>query len=289
MSKKSKKLKTFRVEGGLGKHIVFTSLLKPLYEKYGKINMISPYNDVFDNNKYVEHSWGSEEFDMNSKELKKYVSDIEFYEPYKTGFAFRNEHIKDMWGDAFGVKAENKPSFEANKETKEQVKEILKAIGDKYFVVQFSGGQPPIGFDQQNIYQHNPMQLARNYPYQMSHILVQKLKAKYPDYKVIDFTLPNEPTIDGTERFALPYLGYKEICKNAKDIVCIDSALAHIAAATEKSAIVLWNDKAEATPTKYGWYMHENITSKDMIIDYDYIVNKIIERNSGNATDILQS
>lgn len=272
-----KKLKTFRIEGGLGKHIVFTSLIKPLFDKFGKINIISSYDDIFSENEYVENSWSAAYFDQNRDELKEFIDEILFHEPYKTDFGMVDSHINESWGKAFGVEPEDLPSFTADIKTLETSINFRKNLG-KYFIVQFSGGQPPLEFNSDNPYMYNHLQLARNYPHQMGSIFIGKLKQKFPDYTIVDFTLPNEPKVNGCERLILPYTGYKELCSGAADIICIDSSLAHIAAVANKSAIVLWNTNAEGKPNNYGWSIHKNIEAPDLTIDYDFVLKVLEER-----------
>lgn len=276
------KLKTFRIESGLGKHVMFTSLIKPLFDKHGKINIISSYDDIFRFNEFVENSWGADYFEHEKSSLKEMVDEIIFYEPYKSGFNISSLHIKDMYGKNFGVSADNLPHLPIDRDLKEQADGVLDTIGDKFFIVQFSGGQPAVGFSQERIYQNNPLQQIRNYPTQMASIFVQKLLNKYPGYRVIDFTLPNEPVVFGTTRVTLPYMCYTELCKKAKDIICIDSSLAHIAASVGKSAIVLWNKQAEATPNNFGWAIHENIVEENLTIDYDYLIEKVVQRDKNS-------
>lgn len=265
---------TFRVEGGLGKHIVFSALIPELYKKYGQINIISAYYDVFLNNKMVKNSWGIDYFSRNARTLQSQVKEMFTHEPYKGDYMFGDIHVLESWCTAYGIDRSKvgNPNIFINEELKAQAKEIVKQLGGKFFLTQFSGGQPPIGFNPDSAYQFNPFQLTRNYPFQMATILVNKLSKQFPDYKFLDFTLPNEPTIYGTERIVAPYLVYYELCKYATGIICIDSSLAHFSAAAGTKAHVLWNTKAEGKPTTFGWESNLNISAPDIAIDYDIIL-----------------
>jgi hypothetical protein len=274
------KLNTFRVENGLGKHIVFSALIPELFAKYGKINIISAYNDVFMNNPMIENSWNIDFFEQNKKELSNQIKYLYYHEPYKGEYSYSNIHILQSWCNAYELNYNNVglPQIFLNDELKEIVANFKKEIGTKYFLTQFSGGQPALGFNPQMQYELNMLRVQRNYPVQMATILVNKLKKHFPDYKFIDFTLPNEPSVYGTERIQMPYLCYIELIKDAKEVICIDSSLGHLSASCCKKAYILWNTLAEATPQKYGWDIHNNISAPNLTIDYDIIVDMIINK-----------
>lgn len=261
------KFHTFRVEGGLGKHIAFSALIPELFEKYGKINIISSYDDIYLNNEKVKNSWGADYFVQNKIELRNEVKELHTHEPYKGDYIFGDIHILKSWCKAYGLdfKKVRKPQIFTSPEIKKQAKEIINSVDNKFFLTQFSGGQAAIAFNPESQYQFNSLQLTRNYPVQMATILVDKLSKLYQDYTFIDFTLPNEPMVVGTKRLVAPYLVYYELCKYAKEIICIDSSLGHFAAGADKSVYLLWNSLAEATPQNYGWSLHNNISALSLI------------------------
>jgi hypothetical protein len=282
---------TYWVEGGLGKHVMFTSIIPDLVKstKHKKINIISAYKDVFFNNELVENSWSFDDYHVSKEKLQDNIKFIKNYEPYKGTFSLRDDlHLVQDWADGMGSKyGGNLPSMNPNDDMKEKAQSLAKAIkddGKEIVIVQFSGGQPPIGFEPKSQYQNNPQQQQRNYPYVMARHLMQKLKAEYPNIHFVDFTLPNEnPGFPEAERIEMPYVCYHELLKHSLTFISIDSSLAHMGAAANKKGIVIWGGTKS---NKFGWGLHDNITNYHpdnkfnefdpfyVAVDYNFIVDR---------------
>jgi len=285
----NKKIPTYRVEGGIGKHIAFSSLITKLSKKDGKkINLISAYPDLFADHPKVSNSFSFEQYELNKNKISKVVSNIHMYEPYKGTFAFGTTHLLQDWSNAYGIDWSQKdlPEIFVSNEIKDEVKKIATELGD-FILTQFTGGQPPLEFNPQAQYQNNMMQQQRNYPFGMAQHLVLKIKEENPDLKIIDFSLPNEhQLIQGTQRLELPYIYYVELLKYAKTFVGVDSSLAHMAAASNKKGVVLWGG---IPAYKFGWDLHINLSNYNqqgpfnendafyIAVDYNFVNSKISE------------
>lgn len=273
-----KKLPTFKVKGGLGKHIVFSSLLDTIKEKYGKINIISPYPEVFEGNSNIQHNIFLDEYENNRKYFGKVISKIYSYDPYDHEFAFDDKHILDSWIKAYDLNKDlvGEPIVKIPNSIIQEVKEYIdNKTSGKLILVQFSGGQPPVGFNDKSVYKQTDLTIQRNYPYQMSQILVNKLKEKYPEHTIINVSLPNEYSLMNTQRIPMNFRAHFYTTKVADVIICIDSMLQHIAATSNTPTIVLWNSKSFTPKHKFGWDKHINIQEPDMIIDYDVVVDQV--------------
>lgn len=249
------------VEGGLGKHIIFTALTEDLKKKYEKVVVASAYFDIMKACPFIDesHPYGQE----NLSELV-YEKDCTIVagNPYHNQRFIKKEiHILEAWAELLGI------PYDKNKEYKPLIsperlgdgvandaKKVLKEIGGKFILVQFYGGQTPLANGDQ------PYQEILKRNYHKADVLVQALKKKYPKFKIVNFSLKNEPDIKGTIKLEVPYLLYIEVTKKAEKIVCIDSSLQHIAAAAEKNAIVLWG---ETRPEHFGWKLHYNMVVDD--------------------------
>jgi len=278
-----KKLHTFKVKGGLGKHIVFSSLLNAIHKKFGKINIINSYPEVFSGNKNIQSNIYLGEYERNPKKFSNLISKIHSYDPYDNEFAFDDKHILDSWIEEFKLKKSlvKTPIVYIPNDVIEKTNEFIeKETSGKIILVQFSGGQSPIDFNDKKVYNRTDMNTKRNYPFQMSNILVKKLQKLYPEYTFINVNLPNEFNIENTKRIPLNFRAFFEVVKKADLIICIDSMLQHIAATSNTPTIVLWNSKSFTPKNKYGWEQHTNIQEPDMCIDYDVIIEK--------ANDILK-
>jgi len=273
------KLPTFKVTGGLGKHIVFSSLIPHIVKKYGRINVLSAYPEVFQNNGDIQLSLGLIEYESFTKECSKVIEKIFYQEPYGTEFDFNNQHILEWWAERYCLSVDMtdiSPKVFLDQNLIQQSMNILRDIGDKFILVQFSGGQSPIDFDGSNEYATNRMTNERNYPYQMAQILVNKIRFQFPEYKIINVSLPNEYNLLGTERIPVNFRVYFELVKHASVIISIDSMLQHISATSGKNnTIVLWNSLSYTPKHKFGWKQHINLQERDLCIDYNEVIETI--------------
>ena len=272
------KLPTFRVKGGLGKHIVFSSLLDAIREKYGAFNIISPYPEVFEGNSDIINNIFLDNYENNKKSFSNIISKIYAYDPYDHEFAFDDSHILDSWIEAYDLNKSlvGEPIVKIPNSVISETKNFIhNSTSGKLILVQFSGGQSPIGFNNKRTYEQTDLTTQRNYPWQMAQILVNKLRTKFPEHSIINVSLPNEYQLKGTIRVPMNFRSHFYTTKAADLIICIDSMLQHIAATSDTPTIVLWNSKSFTPKHKFGWSKHINIQEPDMVIDYDYIMNKV--------------
>lgn len=248
------------VEGGLGKHIIFTALARQLKEKYGEVNVVSPYPDVMKACESIDKS-----FQFGTTDLSKlvYEKDCDIFNgnPYTNqAFIKKKIHLLDAWSQQLGLKySKSIPEIDTSLiDDKIQVEtdKVIKDLGNKYIVVQLTGGQSPITEGQGQYVEV----LKRNYPYAQK--LVNLIHKKYPKYKIVNFALPNEPDWKNTVKLQIPYIFYFNILKKARRVVCIDSALQHMAAAVGQKATVIWG---ETKPNHFGWDLHDNLLSDEQI------------------------
>lgn len=169
------------------------------------------------------------------------------------------------------------------------IENIKKDISEKgykdYAIMQFTGGQSPLvqvpakldkngkpvpnEADWSKVpydYQNEP--LKRHYPLEKAQKFVQLYHEKNPNTAIILYQLPNEPypNEEYVLRYTVPYLAYYELAKNAKEIVCIDSSLQHLAAGVCK-ATVIW---AHSRPLSFGYKYNHNIIQKSRTDDLLY-------------------
>jgi len=281
------KCPTYAVDGGIGKHVMFTSMIPALVKKSKQkmINIVTPYPDVYIGIEGIQYVFLPEQQD--SAEFKMSTSDLIFREPYRGNFKLKGDkHLCYYWSKELGIsydpKAKPLPPKIQDEELISRINSIKEEVG-KYILVQFTGGQSPIGWNPDSQYQIGQMHIQRNYPYEFANLLVDKIKAKYPECTIIDYSLPNEhPGYRNAIRLDLPYIAYSALCKDAFAIICIDSSLSHFAASQRKQAIVLYG----GIPSwQFGWDSNINLTNydgKDEFNPFDpyYIsidTNKVLE------------
>jgi hypothetical protein len=249
-------LNTYVIEGGIGKCTAFTALIPKLAEKAGQaVQIYTPYIDCFAFNPNVAMAY---EQSLPLTDPRIQASDNIFYcEPYKSNFALGRQHIIESYCELFGVKYDAKMAPKLyTTHLKDRATEWLEKNGitGKYMLVQFSGGQTPVGWSPSNQYaSHNP---GRNYPPYLAQQLVAALRAAYPNMAIIDCTLPNEPGYAGTIKCAEHWAVVHEMLKGAEGFIGIDSNLQHFSASAQKRGVVLWGSTRW---TQFGYGHNTNL------------------------------
>lgn len=265
------KLNTYFIEGGVGKCVAFTSLIPKLVEKAGqKIQIHTPYVDCFAHNPGILNIFNGP---FNHPEILK--SDNIFYcEPYKSNFIFGNEHLIESYCNLFDIKYEENllPKLYTSVYKDRANSWLRKNNIVNYMMIQFSGGQPPLGWNVNNTYQSfNP---GRNYPPYLASQVIKKINDKFPNLTIIDCTLTNEPTFKGTIKCDEQYFIIHEMLKQAEGFIGIDSCLNHLSASTNTSGIVIWGNTRWTqfgynNNTNLHYFMEPNKWEENKYVDMD--------------------
>lgn len=263
------------VKGGLGKNVMLTALLPIIKEQcgYDEIYVVSPYVDVFKACSVVTDVFEPGprcapiglEIAENPDEWR-----ILFGEPYEhEGFIKKQCHLLEAWWNTFGLPSDVDYEWKnlipvmdtadaVYAPLKRAMEEKAKELG-KFIIVQFCGGQSPLAPMQTQDGKPTPYNdcqegIKRNF-YQGQQ-LINELKKKYPDYKIVHYSLPNEPSYEGAEKLNLPYVAYRFLAAYAKFIVCTDSSLQHLVTGVNDNVFVLWG---ETRPEHFGYACNHNL------------------------------
>jgi hypothetical protein len=250
---------TVLLSGGIGKCEVFSAFIPKLAEKYGNINIMSPWQDLFDGLPGVRRSvsmgveYGYEDYFKNKNRFSP--------EPYNRNDFF-NKKISLL--EAFALEL----GLEYNEETdmplvpasvdfnsKKKIDDIAKA--GKYIVVQFMGG------NQAQNGKLNDKFMTKDYPPQMIEELIMGIIKTYGDkYQIVNYGLPFEfniaSTIPGGD---IGYTAAPYLLSKAETFIAIDSNLQHFSACkgVRKKGIVLWG---ATDPVAFGYKFNVNMTNK---------------------------
>lgn len=272
------------VEGGLGKNVMLTSIIGRLKAAghYDEVYVISPYHDVFKCCPDVTDAFQPGLGTLYQELVLDPECDILWKEPYSNEkFIKKQCHLFDAWMEEFGYSEgySNSPSaFTPHLENLEKefphlvkiAQEKMNEWGHNYCIVQFNGGQSPLSpMKDQN---GNPMpymnaQEAIKRNYHKGEEVVRLLQEKWPGAQIVHFALPNEPTIDGTIKVEVPYLTYHILAKEAKEIICIDSSLQHLATGVNDNITVIWG---ETRPEHFGYECNRNVAAKHVLNSQPY-------------------
>ena len=271
------------VEGGLGKNVMLTAILAELKEKggYDEMYVISPYNDVFKACPAVTDSFVPGASALYQELVLDPDCDVLWKEPYSNGrFIKKQCHLFDAWMEEFGYtldKAGDEYVPDLSNTAKAFPAIAVLAEGKKeewrrnYCIVQFTGGQSPLTplIDQngnQIPYQNAQEAIKRNY--HAGQQVIDLLRKKWgPDTTIVHFALSNEPFFSDTVRVEIPYLTYHLLASEAKEIVCIDSSLQHLATGVSNNVTVVWG---ETRPEHFGYACNRNVCAQHVLNSQPY-------------------
>lgn len=271
------------VEGGLGKNVMLTSILKDFKETkgYDEIYVISPYHDVFKACSVVTDAFPPMQGTLYQELVLDEDCDVYWKEPYSNQkFIKKQCHLFDAWAEEFGFELSGSantyvPQMDKIEDeypaVKNAAERYLNEWNHNFCIVQFNGGQSPLGpmKDQNgNPIQYNAQMEAIKRNYFKGDKIVKMLKEKYgEECTIVHFALPNEPTIEGTVKVEVPYLTYHLLAKEAKAIVCTDSSLQHLATGVNDNITVIWG---ETRPEHFGYYCNNNVCAQHVLNSQPY-------------------
>ncbi len=250
-------MNTYIIEGGIGKQVAFTAIIDALVKRdKEKIQIYSPYVDVFGGNTNVKFALDANTIPQHDKRILD--SDNIFYcEPYKSNYLKGKIPLIHSYCKLFGIKyLETMRPKMFTDHYKEQSK--TTAGDDDFIVIQFSGGQAPAGFVPQNAYLGGNDPTRNYHPFFVKKV-IDFIKEKYKDLKILNFSLPNEPSYEETEKPNLiPYAQWHEILKlpNCKGFISVDSCLNHFSRSVGRRGVVIWGGTRW---TQLGYKQNANI------------------------------
>lgn len=270
------------VEGGLGKNIMLTAILVEFKAKkgYDEVYVISPYFDVFKACSAVTDAFPPMQGTLYQELVLDEECDIYWKEPYSNQrFIKKQCHLFEAWAEELGFELDNNPATyeplldkipDEYPAVAKAVEEYLSKWQNNFCLVQFSGGQSPLTPMQAKNgqpVQYRAEQEALKRNYFKGEKVVQLLQKKYPGATIVHFALPNEPTIEGAVKIQVPYLAYHLIAAKAKEIVCIDSSLQHLATGTNDNITVIWG---ETRPEHFGYMRNHNVAAQHVLNSQPY-------------------
>jgi hypothetical protein len=110
-TKSTEKYLVWHIQGGLGKNIAATSLIKDIKNTYPdrKLIMVVSYPEIFLNNLYVDRVY---QIGQTPYFYQDYIEDkdvlVFMHEPYnQTGHITKNKHLIENWCDLLNIKYTN--------------------------------------------------------------------------------------------------------------------------------------------------------------------------------------
>ena len=242
----------FHIEGGLGKSIMATAVLKAIKKQYKKANIIvvTGYPDVFIANPNVnkvlkfDQLNGIYEQNIMNKDCKVFISD-----PYHTSdFITESKHLIQIWCEMFGLKYDGEmPELFLLKAEKEYFEPFYK-LDKPILAIQPNGGA-----------MNQPLKYSwtRDIPAPIIEEIIEQFKNDYAILHIKredQLVYPN--TLQALDSFRSIAVA---LCLSQKRLL-IDSSALHIATALNLPSVVAW---VGTKPNVFGYDMHKNILANE--------------------------
>tara|TARA_R110000796_G_scaffold148473_2_gene265350 strand:+ start:2892 stop:3767 length:876 start_codon:yes stop_codon:yes gene_type:complete len=246
----------FQIEGGLGKNIMATAVLKVLRKRYKKANIIvsTAYPDVFLNNPDVNLIYNINQI---SGFYQKYIKDqdckIFIDDPYRNnGYLTKNEHLLTTWCRIFGLQYKGEtPELFLTEPEKEYFTPFYK-LDKPIMVIQPNGG--PEGL-------HYKYSWTRDIPQPIINDIIQHYKEEYTIVHVKRADQQEYPdtlhALDGFRSIAI-------LLQMSSKRLFIDSFGHHLAAAMGMKSTVCWST---TDPNIFGYKLHDNVIANPFTKD----------------------
>ena len=251
MAKKKNNFIIFNPEGGLGKIIASTAVVRNIKANYPdhKLIVVTPWPEVYLNNPHV---WRVFRSGNNPYFYKDYIKDRESIvfkgEPYfNTGHLYNNQHLIKSWCELHNLKFDNNVKPELYFTSAEIQKVRRQVVKDKpILLLQTNGG----------MFQNNESSYCwtRDIPTSQAQILANELSKQF---HILHVTRPHCTVLQNVERVdEVPKRTLMLLTAIAQKRILIDSCLQHAAAALDMPSTVLW---VGTHPEVFGYSTHTNL------------------------------
>lgn len=246
--KAKEKYIVFHINGGIGKNIVATGIVKELSIKHPdrKIVVLTAHLEPWLHNPRIHRVYN---FDRAPYFYQDYIQDKDVLvfaqDPYlHQDYIQKKEHLVFTWGMMCGIPNAGAPELFFSKREIEFVQNNL--INGPYMVLQTNGGVNPNM--KQSWHRDIPLDLAA----QIVH------RANGAGMKVIHVRRDDQLAIQGTEQFKGSAREAWLLLKFSNASLLMDSMMQHASAAFSKKSTVLWIGNS---PVTLGWGCNDNIVS----------------------------
>ena len=243
----------WHIQGGLGKNVAGSALVKTIKNTYPdrKLIMVTSWPEVYLNNPDVDRVFQlgqSPYFYEDYIEGKDVI--ISKHEPYhQTDHITKKKHLLENWCDLMELKYTGQlpvilPNYPQG---------MLLGLWQrqKPIMVIQTGGGPMEG-------QKYSYSWTRDIPMEVAQEIVKKFSQQY---HIIQITRPDGYPLEGVERVdqKMSNMELFSLLVASQKRVLIDSSLQHAAAALDKKSTVLW---VGTSPKVFGYKMHKNVEAK---------------------------
>ena len=242
----------FQIQGGLGKSVAGTAVLKAIKKKYSKANIIvvTEHPQVFINNPNTNRVLQSHQTNglyktyIDKKDVKVFFAD-----PYHhNDFITEEKHLIAIWCEMYGL------------EYNGEMPEIFLSKGEKEYFSQFYKLDKPIMAIQPNggaLGQPLKYSWTRDIPASVVNQVVNYFKS---DYAIVHIKREDQLIYENTIGAMDDWRSIAIMLTMSSKRFLIDSSSMHIATALNLPSVVGW---IGTNPLVFGYGMHTNIVAND--------------------------
>lgn len=255
----------FRVNGGIGKNIMATAVIRNLKQMYPDKNIyvVAGFPDIFLYNPYVKKVYG---FDKAQNLYEDYIDRYSANNPDQTliletepythpEYLCGDKHLVNAWCELFDIECTSiKPELYFTKNEKDMAQSYVNKFSNPMIIFQYIGGKIPINeSEQERIGAESGM-----YRRSLRDKVVQQVTDELikDGYMVGSVCAPTQFSPKGSERIYFHLRLTLAILPYVQGVIAIDSFIQHACAALDIPALVLW---AGTSPDKLGYNLHKNI------------------------------
>lgn len=239
----------FRIEGGLGKHIASTAVIKAIKNKYPKddLYVFSAYPDVFLNNPYIFKNHTLDQLNgiydrlVEGKPFKAFLS-----EPYKHhSFINHNKHLIKVWCEMFDVPYRGEiPEIYLTQAEIDYFTPFYKKADKPLFILHPNGGPGNQGFN---------YSWTRDIPEPIVHSIIEEFS---PTHTMVHIKRQDQKEYPNTLHAMDGYRSIAILLLLSDKRLLIDSFSQHLAKALKLKSTVCW---VTTPPEVFGYQLHDNI------------------------------
>lgn len=249
----------FHIEGGLGKNIMATAVLKALKKKYNNANIhvVTPYPDVFLNNPNVFKTHNASNLGdvydhyLKDNKYKLFVSD-----PYKHHlFLNKEKHLIKVWCESFGLKyAGETPEIFISQPEIDYYLPFYNKLDKPILAIHPNGGPKNQSFN---------YAWSRDIPEPIVNRLVSEFK---DEYAIVHIKREDQMIYPGIMEARDNFRSIAILLSLSKKRLLIDSFTQHLCKALNLPSTVCW---VTTDPKLFGYNLHDNVQANE----FDKTVN----------------
>ena len=248
----------FHTEGGHGKQIMATAVIRAIKKKYPdrKIIVITAWDSPFFYNPdvYRFYTFGEMKYFFDDYINKDTI--IYRHEVYHTeDHILQRKHLTQSWCDMYDIPHDGiYPKIYLNPREIEIAKDKIKPYSGKpIMLLQTHGGGGQ---------QYSKKSWARDMPIEIAQTLVNYYSKQY---RILHLRRAEQPALQGVEHIQLPLRELYAVFLLSKKRLFIDSFAQHVAAALNLPSTVCW---IANKPEVFGYDLHTNIRPNAKVQQY---------------------